>query len=105
MLSIPACNGRRPPNAAGNDTFKTGISVVPVPLWSVPSLASVAATTGQLTGSRFSLGIGTGSITSAPYRESFGLPAHPPIALMRDYLITLRGLLAGETGGLHGARQ
>ncbi len=79
-----------------NANFKTGISVVPVPLWSVPSLASVAATTGQLAGGRFSLGIGTGSITSVPYRESFGLPAHPPIALMRDYLVTLRKLLVGE---------
>jgi alkanesulfonate monooxygenase SsuD/methylene tetrahydromethanopterin reductase-like flavin-dependent oxidoreductase (luciferase family) len=83
-------------DAAGNPRFKTGISVVPVPLWAVPSLASVAATAGQLAGGRFSLGIGTGSITSAPYRESFGLPAHPPIALMRDYLVTLRRLLAGE---------
>lgn len=82
--------------AAGKSDFKTGISVVPVPLWSVPSLASVAATTGQLAGGHFSLGIGTGSITSAPYRESLGLPAHPPVALMRDYLVTLRHLLAGE---------
>ena len=81
---------------AGKGDLKTGISVVPVPLWSVPSLASVAATTGQLAGGRFSLGIGTGSITSAPYRQSLGLPAHPPIALMRDYLVTLRQLLAGE---------
>ncbi len=83
-------------DTAGDANFKTGISVVPVPLWTVPSLASVAATTGQLASGRFSLGIGTGSITSAPYRESFGLPAYPPIALMRDYLVTLRKLLAGE---------
>jgi alkanesulfonate monooxygenase SsuD/methylene tetrahydromethanopterin reductase-like flavin-dependent oxidoreductase (luciferase family) len=82
--------------AAGATGFKTGISVVPVPIWAVPSLASVAATTGQLTQSHFSLGIGTGSITSPQYRESFGLPNHPPIALMRDYLITLRALMAGE---------
>lgn len=83
-------------DAAGATGFKTGISVVPVPIWAVPSLASVAATTGQLTGSRFSLGVGTGGIQSAAYRASFGLPDHPPIALMRDYLATLRGLLAGE---------
>ncbi len=82
--------------AAGATGFKTGISVVPVPLWAVPSLASVAATTGQLTGSRFSLGVGTGSITSPEYRASYGLPDHPPIALMRDYLVTLRALMAGE---------
>lgn len=77
-------------------TFQTGISVVPVPLWTVPSLASVAATVGALTESRFSLGIGTGSITSPEYRASLNLPAYPPIALMRDYLVTLRGLIAGE---------
>ncbi len=62
---------------AGGTSFQTGISVVPVPIWQVSSLASVAATTGQLTGSRFSLGIGTGSITSEPYRASLGLPAYP----------------------------
>jgi len=83
-------------DGAGDMGFKTGISVVPVPIWAVPSLASVAATTGQLTGSRFSLGIGTGGITSPEYRASFGLPDYPPIALMRDYLVTLRALLAGE---------
>lgn len=83
-------------DGAGDTGFKTGISVVPVPIWAVPSLACAAATTGQLTGSRFSLGIGTGGITSPEYRASFGLPDHPPIALMRDYLVTLRALLAGE---------
>lgn len=80
----------------GANTFQTGISVVPVPLWTVPSLASVAATVGTLSGNRFNLGIGTGSITSPAYRASLNLPAYPPIALMRDYLVTLRGLLAGE---------
>jgi alkanesulfonate monooxygenase SsuD/methylene tetrahydromethanopterin reductase-like flavin-dependent oxidoreductase (luciferase family) len=74
----------------------TGISVVPVPNWSVTALASVAATAGALTRNRFTLGIGTGSITSAPYREMFGLADVPPIALMRDWLIALRGLIAGE---------
>lgn len=83
-------------------TFNTGISVVPAPIWSVPSLASVAATVGQLTGSRFTLGIGTGSITSPQYRAMFGLPDYPPIALMRDYLVTLRGLVAGESVTHHG---
>jgi alkanesulfonate monooxygenase SsuD/methylene tetrahydromethanopterin reductase-like flavin-dependent oxidoreductase (luciferase family) len=83
-------------DTAGGASFQTGISVVPVPIWQVPSLASVAATTGQLTESRFSLGIGTGSITSDSYRASLGLPTYPPIALMRDYLVTLRSLLRGE---------
>jgi alkanesulfonate monooxygenase SsuD/methylene tetrahydromethanopterin reductase-like flavin-dependent oxidoreductase (luciferase family) len=80
--------------AGGN--FTTGISVVPVPNWSAPALASVAATAGALTYNRFTLGIGTGSITSAPYRAMFGLADVPPIALMRDWLIAVRGLIAGE---------
>lgn len=76
--------------------FGTGISVVPVPIWTVPSLAGAAATVGDLTGGRFALGIGAGSIYQEGYRQRFGLAAAPPIALMRDYLVTLRGLLAGE---------
>jgi alkanesulfonate monooxygenase SsuD/methylene tetrahydromethanopterin reductase-like flavin-dependent oxidoreductase (luciferase family) len=82
--------------------FGTGISVVPVPNWSVPALASVAATAGALTHNRFTLGIGTGSITSPHYREMFGLADVPPIALMRDWLIALRGLVAGERVELAG---
>ncbi|MDP9375678.1 MAG: LLM class flavin-dependent oxidoreductase, partial [Chloroflexota bacterium] len=74
----------------------TGISVVPVPLWTAPALATAAATLGELTGGRFTLGVGSGSIHSAAYRERLGVPDWPPLALMRDYLLTLRPLLAGE---------
>ena len=83
--------------AAGNEGFNTGISVLPAPLWSAPVLAGVAATTGILTGGRFVLGVGSGSIYSAAWREANNLPDVPAIALMRDYLVTVRGLLAGET--------
>lgn len=74
----------------------TGIAVMPVPAWTVTALATQAATVSALSGGRFILGIGTGSIYSADYRRSFNLPAYPAVALMRDYLVTLRGLLAGE---------
>src|SRR5919205_128804 len=74
----------------------TGISVVPVPLWSVPALATAAATLGEVTDGRFSLGLGTGAIHSPAYRHTFGLPAWAPLPLMRDYLVTVRALLAGE---------
>ncbi len=74
----------------------TGISVVPVPLWSAPALATAAATLGDLSGGRFILGIGSGSIHSPAYRRGLGLPEWPPLALMRDYLVTVRALLAGE---------
>lgn len=75
----------------------TGISVVPVPLWSAPSLAASAATVGEITGGRFTLGIGSGSLHNPAYRRSLGLPDLRPIGTMRDYLTVLRGLLAGET--------
>jgi alkanesulfonate monooxygenase SsuD/methylene tetrahydromethanopterin reductase-like flavin-dependent oxidoreductase (luciferase family) len=83
--------------AAGGAGFTTGISVLPAPLWSVPVLAGMAATTGILTDGRFSLGIGAGSIYSSGWRAANNIPAFPAIAMMRDYLITVRQLLAGET--------
>jgi alkanesulfonate monooxygenase SsuD/methylene tetrahydromethanopterin reductase-like flavin-dependent oxidoreductase (luciferase family) len=76
--------------------IETGISVVPVPIWSAPALAVAAGTVGELSGGRFVLGVGSGGIHSEEYRRSYGLDAHPPIALMRDYLVVLRRLLAGE---------
>ena len=74
----------------------TGISVVPVPIWTAPALATAAGTAGELTGGRFMLGVGSGNIHNEAYRRSLGLPAWRPIALMREYLVVLRRLLAGE---------
>lgn len=65
--------------------LETGISVIPVGLWAAPSMASCAGTVGEITGARFTLGIGSGAIRRRP------------IGTMRDYLTTVRGLLAGET--------
>ena len=85
--------------------------MVPVPIWTAPALATAAGTTGELTGGRFALGVGSGDIHNEAYRHRFGLPPWRPIALMRDYLVVLRGLLAGESVdyqgsaiSLHGAR-
>ena len=97
-----------PAGAAGLDSFhvcaawnqasglETGISVVPAPNWTVPTLASEAATVGVMTGGKFILGIGPGSTYQESYRRTYGLPDVGPIASMRAYLTTLRGLLAGE---------
>lgn len=74
----------------------TGISVVPVPIWSAPALGIVGGTLGELTGGRFILGLGSGGIYGEAYRRSYGVAYQPPIALMRDYLIVLRRLLAGD---------
>lgn len=87
-------------NAATRDLVDggigTGISVVPVPTWSPPVLASQAGTVSELTGGRFILGIGSGGIYSAEFQRTWGRPAWPPIAMMRDYVSTVRRLLAGE---------
>lgn len=83
--------------AAGKADFQTGISVLAAPLWSAPVLAGVAATTGILTEGKFTVGIGAGSIYNPGWRAANNLPDWPAIAMMRDYLVTLRRLLAGET--------
>lgn len=76
----------------------TGISVVPIGYWSVPALASCAATVGEISGGRFVLGIGSGALHSAQFRRSLGLPDElRPLGTMREWLVTLRALLAGET--------
>ncbi len=74
----------------------TGISVVPAPrLWRPLALAMQAATVGQISGGRFILGIGTGGYGPG-FWASVGLPDRP-LAVMRDYLTVVRGLLAGQT--------
>lgn len=88
--------------AVGAGAFGTGIAVLPVPLWSAPALAATAATTSLLTEGRLILGIGTGLSYSAEWRESFGVPDYPAVAMMRDYLVSLRRLLAGESVSYQG---
>jgi alkanesulfonate monooxygenase SsuD/methylene tetrahydromethanopterin reductase-like flavin-dependent oxidoreductase (luciferase family) len=76
--------------------LRTGISVVPAArMWGPLALAAQAATVGQLSEGRFVLGIGTGGYGPG-FWASLDLPDRP-IAIMRDYLVTLRALLAGET--------
>jgi alkanesulfonate monooxygenase SsuD/methylene tetrahydromethanopterin reductase-like flavin-dependent oxidoreductase (luciferase family) len=76
--------------------LRTGISVVPAArMWSPLALATQAATVGQLSDGRFTLGIGTGGYGPG-FWESLGMP-NRPVAVMRDYLTVVRALLAGET--------
>ncbi len=83
--------------AWGQDTpLRTGISVVPAArMWGPLALAWQAATVGEISRGRFALGIGTGGYGPG-FWASVGLPDRP-IAVMRDYLVILRGLLAGQT--------
>ena len=76
----------------------TGVSVIPVGYWSPASMASAAATVGEISGGRFVLGIGAGALQDRAFRHSLGLDDRlRPIATMREWLTTLRALLAGET--------
>ena len=74
----------------------TGIAVSPVALRSPLGLAMGAGTVSAVTGGRFILGIGTGGLHQAAGREAHGAANVSPIALMRDYLTVLRGLLDGQ---------
>jgi len=76
-------------------SLRTGISVVPAPrMWTPLSLAAQAATVAQLPSGRFVLGLGTGGYGPG-FWESVGLPDRP-IAVMREYVTEVRGLLVGE---------
>jgi alkanesulfonate monooxygenase SsuD/methylene tetrahydromethanopterin reductase-like flavin-dependent oxidoreductase (luciferase family) len=59
-------------------------------------LALSAAALSRLTGGRFILGIGSGAVHSARYRRTWGIGERSPLALVRAYLQTVRGFLAGE---------
>ncbi len=74
----------------------TGVSVIPVATWSAPVLAAMAGTVGDLTNGRFVLGVGAGNAFYEEPQARLGLPTYPPLQLMREYLVTLRQLLAGE---------
>jgi alkanesulfonate monooxygenase SsuD/methylene tetrahydromethanopterin reductase-like flavin-dependent oxidoreductase (luciferase family) len=76
----------------------TGVSVIPVGYWSVPAMASCAATVGKISGGKFVLGVGSRSLHLPAFRQSLGLDKNlRPVATMREWLVTLRALLAGET--------
>src|SRR3989442_14644594 len=74
----------------------TGIGVSPV-LYRTPiAFAMSGGTMSQLTGGRFIMGIGAGGSYRPRTRQTLGLPPLSTLALMRDYLMTVRSLVAGE---------
>jgi alkanesulfonate monooxygenase SsuD/methylene tetrahydromethanopterin reductase-like flavin-dependent oxidoreductase (luciferase family) len=102
------------PEGAGQDSFQlcsqrwaascqvtpegltTGIGVSPVLYRTPVAFAMSGGTLSQLTGGRFMMGIGAGGAYRPRTRHSLGLPRFSTLALMRDYLVTVRGLVAGE---------
>ena len=53
-------------------------------------------TVSALTGGRFILGIGSGGIYRPEGRRPFALPRVSALDVMRDYLVTVRGLVSGK---------
>ena len=74
----------------------TGIAVSPVMYRSPVAFAMSGGTLSQMTGGRFHMGIGTGGVYRPRPRRTTGMPKISALAMMRDYMITLRGLAAGE---------
>lgn len=81
----------------GASGLATGVSVMAAPLWTPVAMATEAAQLGSLTGGSFTLGIASGTMHNAGYRNSYGLPDVGVIRYMRGYLQIVRALLAGET--------
>lgn len=77
--------------------LSTGIAVSPVMYRTPIAFAMSAGTLNELTGGRFILGIGSGAAFQPRARRALGLSRFSTLAMMRDYLATIRPLLAGET--------
>ena len=80
----------------------TGIAVSPVMYRSPVAFAMSGGTLSQLTGSKFYMGIGSGGAYRPRSRQSMGLPRLSALAMMRDYLITVKGLVNGEESDYQG---
>ncbi len=90
---------------------KTMIAVSPVGLRTPVGLAMSAITLNQITGGKFVLGVGTGRAYSPWYRRMWGIRDKSTVGLMRDYITSIRALMAGDAidyesphFSLHGAK-
>ena len=92
-----------PTRAAVPGGIGTAIGVVPIGPQTPASLALSAAALSRLTGGRFILGLGSGEVHEAGYRRTWGIEERSPLALVRAYLETVRGFLAGQAVTYHGS--
>ena len=92
----------RATESASSPPFELGIAVIPAPAWTVQALVSQAGTVSEISGGRFILGLGTGGAYGVEYRQMHGLGDMPIVAMMRDYITTVRGLLNAETVSYEG---
>jgi len=74
----------------------TAIGVIPVGVRTPADLALSAAALSRLSGGRFVLGVGAGTVYEAAYRRSWGIEEGSSLALVRAYLQTMRAFQAGE---------
>lgn len=74
----------------------TGIAVSPVMYRSPMAFAMSGGTLSEMTNGRFIMGIGSGGAYRPRSRQSVGWRRISALSLMRDYLITIRGLVAGK---------
>ena len=79
------------------DGLYTGIAVSPVMYRTPVAFAMSGGTLSQLTNGRFIMGIGSGGAYRPAARRSMGLPRLSALAMMRDYLTTIRSLVSGDT--------
>ena len=80
----------------------TGIAVSPLMYRTPVAFAMSGGTLSQLTGGRFLMGIGSGGAYRPRSRQALGLRRLSALSMMRDYLITVRGLVAGEEADYQG---
>jgi|TARA_B110000263_G_scaffold247102_1_gene259288 alkanesulfonate monooxygenase SsuD/methylene tetrahydromethanopterin reductase-like flavin-dependent oxidoreductase (luciferase family) len=74
----------------------TGIAVSPI-MWRTPvALSMSGGTVSNLSGGKFIMGIGAGSIYRPEVRKKMNLPKLSMLSLMRDYITIMKGLLAGD---------
>jgi alkanesulfonate monooxygenase SsuD/methylene tetrahydromethanopterin reductase-like flavin-dependent oxidoreductase (luciferase family) len=86
--AVPACAAA----LAWTSRLRVGIGVLPVPLRNVTTTAMDAAMLYRLFPDRVTIGVGHGVQS---WMEQNGVAAQSPMTLLREYLTSLRALLAG----------
>ena len=74
----------------------TGIAVSPVMYRTPLSFAMEGGTVSDITGGKFIMGIGSGGAQRPASRAQLGIGRMSTLALMRDYVSVVRGLVNGE---------
>jgi alkanesulfonate monooxygenase SsuD/methylene tetrahydromethanopterin reductase-like flavin-dependent oxidoreductase (luciferase family) len=95
LLAAVAAEAGRAPAAGG---LRVGTLVTRAGLRAPALVARMAATVGQIAGTRPVIGVGRGDLANQPENLAFGLPFGPPAERVRaveDTVAALRGPLAG----------